>query len=258
MRLIADNLVFGYGRGQEILRGVSFSLESGALAGILGPNGSGKTTLLKLLTGAARPASGAVLLDGQPVGSLSARALAQKMALVPQRSEVSFDFTALDVVLMGRQPHLRRFQSESAEDVAIARAAMERLGLSELSARRVSQLSGGEWQRVILARALCQKAGILLLDEPVSSLDIRHQIDTLRLVRELVRKEGVACACVLHDISLAAHYCDVLCVLHEGRVYASGAPGDVVTSKMLREVYGIAAAVTRDADGRPRVEPAYE
>ena len=258
MHLIADKVSFGYGRDAEILHNVSLRARSGLLIGILGPNGSGKTTLLRLLTGAERPQSGSVLLDGTPISALRPRLLAQRMALVPQRAATSSDFTALDVVLMGRQPHLGRFQSESASDIAAARAAMERLGILELAERRVTGLSGGEWQRVTIARALCQEAEILLLDEPVSSLDIRHQIETLRLLRSLAHERGVACVCVLHDVNLAAHFCDELTVLYGGRVFASGRPGQVVTPELLRAVYGIGAAVEVDESGLPRIAPFYE
>ena len=258
MHLLANDISFGYSKEQQVLKNVSISLKPGVLTGILGPNGSGKSTLLKLVTGEIKPDSGSITLDGEPISSFGARALALKMALVPQRSHVTFDFTALDVVLMGRHPHLKRFQSERPEDIQKARGAMERLGVLHLAERRISMLSGGEWQRVTIARALCQEAGILLLDEPVSSLDIRHQIEALRLVRDLAHTDSVACACVLHDISLAAHFCDELCALHDGRVYSYGAPDKVVTPEMLRDVYGIAAGVGLDASGRPRVEPDYD
>ena len=135
---------------------------------------------------------------------------------------------------------------------------MRRLGVLHLAKRSISELSGGELQRVTIARALCQEARILLLDEPVSSLDIRHQIDTLRLIRTLVRENGVTCICVLHDINLAAHFCDRLCVLSEGRIAALGHPAAVVTPQLLFAVYGIRANVVLDADDRPRIEPRYD
>ena len=257
MLLTVKHVSYGYNPERRVLKNVSASFRGGVLTGILGPNGSGKTTLLRLLTGAIAPNAGTIALGGRSVAKIPPRKLARQMSLVAQRPEATFDFTALDVVLMGRQPHLHRFQSESPEDIRIARRAMKRLGVLSLAGRRISELSGGEWQRVVIARALCQEARVLLLDEPVSSLDLKHQIDVLRLVRDLAHRDGVACVCVLHDINLAAHYCDRLYLLHRGRIIARGAPEKVISPELLQRVYGIDAAVRIDGSGRPRIEPDY-
>lgn len=257
LQLSVRGVNYAYNKEKPVLRGIDAEFSSGRLTGLLGPNGSGKTTLLRLLTGGIKPDQGEILLNGASIATLRPRELARKMALVPQRAEIAFDYTALDVVLMGRQPFLSRFQRESEADIELARQAMRRFDVLPLSERRASELSGGEWQRVCLARAICQGAGVLLLDEPVSSLDIRHQIDTLRLLNRLAREEGVCCVCVLHDLNLAAHFCDELYVLHAGSVYAAGSPEKILTASLAEKVYGIEARVARDAAGRIRLDPTY-
>ncbi|NLD58481.1 MAG: ABC transporter ATP-binding protein [Clostridiales bacterium] len=252
MILRAEELRFAFPGGAELIRGVTLCCAPGELLALLGPNGSGKTTLVRLLTGGLRPSSGRATLDGRPIASLSPRRLARAVALVPQSSAPPEGFTALDVVLMGRHPHLPRFAREGARDIEIARASMERTGVGGLADRPARTLSGGEWQRVLIARALCQEPRVLLLDEPVANLDIRYQLEVLRLLAALARG-GLAVVAVMHDVNLAARFSDRLAVLKDGRLLASGAPREVMTEALLADAYGVSGRVFPGA--YPRFEP---
>ncbi len=252
MTLRVENIVFGYPGREKTLAGVTLAAHSGEVLGLLGPNGSGKTTLLRLMSGSLLPQSGQVVLEGRPVSSLRPRALARTLALVPQSASPPEGFTALDVVLMGRHAHIPRFGREGEADLAAAERAMRRTGVEALAERGAQSLSGGEWQRVLIARALAQEAEFLLLDEPVSNLDIRYQLEILRLLRALSR-EGHAIVLVMHDINLAARFCDRLAVLCGGALRAEGAPEDVLTPALLQEVYGVPGTVSHLP--YPRFEP---
>lgn len=245
MMLAVRNIEFGYAGSERTLSGISLEAHGGEVLGLLGPNGSGKSTLLKLMCGMLKPQAGDVLLNGAPVHALRPRALARALSLVPQSATPPEGFTALDVVLMGRHAYIPRLGRESSRDVEIARESMERTGVEALSEREARALSGGEWQRVLIARALAQEAGVLLLDEPVANLDIRYQLEILRLLRALAA-EGRAVVLVMHDIDLAARFCDRLAVLRKGRLCADGAPADVLTPALLSAVYGVSGAVKRD------------
>ncbi len=245
MMLTVQNIEFGYPGRDRTLTGVSLEARGGEVLGLLGPNGSGKSTLIRLMCGALRPQAGDVLLNNAPVHALRPRALARALSLVPQSATPPEGFTALDVVLMGRHAYIPRLGRESGRDIEIAREAMRRTGVEAHSEREARSLSGGEWQRVLIARALAQEAGVLLLDEPVANLDIRYQLEILRLLRTLAG-EGRAVVLVMHDIDLAARFCDRLAVLSRGRLRADGAPADVLTPALLSEVYGVSGAVKRD------------
>ncbi len=234
--LEAREIEFGYRPSQLVLRGVSLALGAGELVGLIGPNGSGKSTLLRVLSGVVRPRAGEVLLYGRCLHELSPREIARSIAVVPQDTHVEFPFSVLEVVLMGRSPYLAGFSFEDAEDLARARAAMERTGVAHLAHRTIQELSGGERQRVMLARALAQDTPILLLDEPAAFLDLRHVVEMYDLLRELLG-EGKSVLTVLHDLNLAAQYCDRVVLLDEGAVYCAGPPGDVLTYRAITEVY---------------------
>jgi len=240
--------------GHRILEDVSLRVARGEVVGLLGRNGAGKTTLLRVASRALLPDRGRVEIAGQDVHRLSRRALARLVATVPQDMHVPFPYRAGEIVLMGRTPHQGLFGFESAHDVELAHAALERVGIVNLADRRIDTLSGGERQLVLFARALTQDPGWLLLDEPTAFLDLRHRIDVLRVVRDFAAQGGGALV-VSHDLGLAARICDRLVVLAGGRVHAEGTPADVLTPAVLREAFGMQAHILSAPDGSPVVVP---
>ena len=240
-----------------VLADFTLSLRAGDFVGVIGPNGSGKSTLVRALSRALQPAGGVVLLDGRDLyRDLGARDLARTVGVVPQETAISLDFTVREVVRMGRAPHLPRrpFAAETAQDESIVTQSLEQAGVGTLAERAVTTLSGGERQRVLVARALAQQPAVLLLDEPTAHLDLRHQSEILTLARDLARDQGKAVLAVLHDLNLAAAYCDRLILLHGGRIAAEGPPDQVLTAGSLQTVYGARAWVRRHpATGRPLV-----
>jgi iron complex transport system ATP-binding protein len=228
----------------------------GEVLGLVGPNGSGKTTLIRAVTGAVRPVSGEVRLLGEDSSRLSQRERALRAAVVPQEPLLPDAFSALEIVLMGRTPHLRLLQNEGASDLAAAERAMRATGTWEFADRPAGELSGGERQRVVVARALAQEAPLLLLDEPTAHLDLGHQAGVLELVRGVCREEGRAVLAVVHDLTLAARYCDRLVLLSVGRVAAEGSAEDVLRSGLLTAAYGAPVEVfPHPRTGRPVVTP---
>jgi iron complex transport system ATP-binding protein len=249
MSLTAHLVAYAYhhrsgARADFALRDVSLVVPRGSLAGLLGPNGCGKTTLLKLLSGVLVPDGGTVSLDGRPLAAMSRRQIARRVAVVPQETHPAFDFTAMEMVLMGRHPHLGAFRLEGPEDFAIARDALAATGTAHLAERPYMTLSGGEKQRVVIASALAQSPDVLLLDEPTASLDLRFQIEVASLLRRLNRDRGVTMVLATHDLNLAAAICDTLVLLREGQVIAQGATSDVLTPAMVQHLYGVEADVT--------------
>jgi iron complex transport system ATP-binding protein len=241
------------------LTGLTGELRTGEIVGLVGPNGSGKTTVVRAVTGTVRLASGTLTVDGEDVAGLSAAALARRIAVVPQTPVLPERFSVLDCVLMGRTPHLRLLENESASDLAIARQAMVATNIWAIGDRLIGEISGGERQRVVIARALAQQTPVLLLDEPTAHLDIGHQAAVLEMARDLRTRDGKAVLAIVHDLTLAAQYCDRLIMLHRGEVVAQGAPEDVVTPEVLREVYGTRAAVFPHPEtGRPVVAPSVK
>ncbi|MET9295670.1 ABC transporter ATP-binding protein [Streptomyces sp. NPDC003077] len=231
--------------GRLILDGVSLTPPPGATVGLLGPNGSGKSTLLRLLAGVLAPASGAVTLDGTPLHRVRRRTVARRIAVVEQHAVTQVELSVRDVVRLGRIPHRRAWAPATPQDDEAVADALERTNLTALADRSWHTLSGGERQRVQIARALAQQPDELLLDEPTNHLDVQHQLDLLALVAALPVTTVVA----LHDLNLAAMFCDRLVVLHAGRVVAAGTPAEVITEDLLAEVYGVRAVVTRDGEG---------
>lgn len=234
--LAAQGVRFAYPGQDPAIDGVSLELRQGEMLGLIGPNGSGKSTLLRLLSGWLRTQAGEVLLWGVPLRRLTPRDIATHISVVPQETHVEFPFSVMELVLMGRAPYLAGFTFETAADVARAQAAMERVGVAHLAARTIQELSGGERQRVVLARALAQDTPILLLDEPGTFLDLHRVTDIYDLLGDLTA-EGRSVVTVLHDLNLAALYCDRLVLLHRGRVYHSGTPAEVITYRNITEVF---------------------
>jgi iron complex transport system ATP-binding protein len=222
-----------------VLRQVSLRVEPGEVLAVVGPNGVGKSTLIKAASGALPPLSGEVRINGQDLRSLRPAARARLVSVVPQATDLPGSFLALDVVLMGRTPYLRWLENEGALDQEAAQLAMQRTELAELAERPVGELSGGEQQRVLIARALAQQAPVMLLDEPTAHLDLRHQDQVLRLVRELARERSLAVLLALHDLNLVARFADRVALLSNGGVRALGKPEEVLTPDGLAEVYGM-------------------
>jgi iron complex transport system ATP-binding protein len=242
--LSCTDLKFAYRPGApRVVDGVSLSVARGDLVGILGPNGSGKTTLLKLLAGTLVPSSGHVQLEDQPLAARSRRDLARRIAFVPQETFAPFDFSVLDIVLMGRFPHLGLFALEGPADLAIARQALEATGTASFESRSFSTLSGGEKQRVVIASALAQSPELLLLDEPTASLDLGHQLDVQVLLRGLNRDHAVTMVLSTHDLNFAAGLCRHLVLIRNGRVLASGPTDTVLTPATVKQLYGVDADV---------------
>ncbi|MFE5537344.1 ABC transporter ATP-binding protein [Streptomyces sp. NPDC056492] len=226
--------------GHTLLHGVDLTARPGETVGVVGPNGSGKTTLLRCVYGALRPTAGRVLLDGVDAAGLGAKDRARRVAVVPQDAAGTFGLTVREVVAMGRSPHKRFWEQDGPDDVRRVTEALRTVGAGGFADRRYDGLSGGERQRALVARALVQDPGLLALDEPTNHLDIRYQLEILGLVRAL----PATALLVLHDLNLAASYCDRLYVLSDGRVAASGTPAQVLTEDLLAEVYGVRTRIT--------------
>lgn len=242
--LSAEDVSFRYAPdGPLVVNGVGVQLAAGALVGILGPNGSGKTTLLRLLSGTRRPSAGRVMLGDQPLDRLSRRDVARRIAVVPQETELAFEYSAIEIVLMGRHPHLGVFTMEGPEDIRIAREALAATGTTDLADRPFHELSGGEKQRIVIAAALAQSAALLLLDEPTASLDLGYQLEVSSLLLRLNQDHGVTMAISTHDLNLAASICRELILMRDGKVLASGPTDTVLTPENVRRLYDVEADV---------------
>lgn len=238
---------FGYADRAEFLGPIDVSAAGGACWAIVGPNGAGKSTLLRLLAGLRRPSAGAIMMDGVSLTGMSPRQRARRIAFVPQQSPVDPLLTARDVVLMGRYPHRGFSLFESPDDRRIAEAAMRATQTDMLADRRLATLSGGEAQRVHVAAALAQRPCMLLLDEPTTSLDLKHQVGTFRILADLARRGGLLVMVVTHDVNLAARFCTHVVLLSDGKQVATGPPADVITPDVLEPVYGVTMMTLSDA-----------
>ena len=237
-------------QGHEIVRGVDLEVAEGECVGIIGPNGSGKSSLLRCVCRMRRPDAGTVLLDGDDVWRMQAAELARRAATLPQEMPGRLEFTVREIVSMGRYPHKRALERENGDDRRLVAEALEAVGLADRAERLFASLSGGEKQRALIGRAIAQGAGLLILDEPTNHLDIHYQLEIMEVIRGL----GRSCLMVMHDLNLAAQYCDRLYVLAEGRVAAEGAPAQVFTPDLVRRVYRVEARISPDPDtGRPRI-----
>ncbi|MEJ2157410.1 MAG: ABC transporter ATP-binding protein [Desulfobacteraceae bacterium] len=240
--------------GRPVLQDVAFEVEAGQFFIIIGPNGSGKTTLLKLMVGLLPLRSGRIDLLSREIGGYTARNLARRIAYVPQSAPVEFPFSVTQVVLMGRAPHLGLLGFEGEQDLEIARSAMSITGVDHLAGRRLDQLSGGEQQRVFIARAICQQPEILLLDEPTAALDLSHQVRLMDLLERLKKEQNVTIVMVSHDLNMAGMYADRLLLLSQGCVARLGTPRQVIDFELLEKVYGCTLLVDESPLGKyPRV-----
>jgi iron complex transport system ATP-binding protein len=245
----------GYHYGQEwSLKGINLSLRAGEIVGILGPNGSGKSTLLKIMDGLIKPMEGEIIIGGKPFHDIKRSDFARQAAMVAQENHFRFSFSAIEVALMGRFPHLKRLQFEGRRDMEIAFNALKATHTLHLADRSIHDLSEGEKQRVFIARALAQEPRIILLDEPTSFLDLKFKREIFLLISTLCREKELSVVLVSHDIDLAAHYCHRVIMLKNGRVYAEGSPDDVVTAENIEGVYDCPVTVDMNPiSGRPRV-----
>ncbi|HWJ54936.1 MAG TPA: ABC transporter ATP-binding protein [Vicinamibacterales bacterium] len=261
--LQVSDVWFGYDERRPALKGVTVAIRPDAVVGILGPNGSGKTTLLRVLTGTRRPQRGSVTLDGAPLSTTRRAALARKVAVVPQETQLAFDYTVAEVAMMGRYPHLAAFEVEGPADVAAVDEALASTGTLALKDRLFATLSGGEKQRVVIAAALAQigsfraktdaadaESRFLLLDEPTASLDLAYQLEIGALLARLHAERRAGIVISTHDIGLAGTLCDTLVLLRDGAIVAAGPTDQVLTPDYLRAVYGVDTEITRHASGQ--------
>jgi iron complex transport system ATP-binding protein len=247
------NVTLGYSH-QPVLRDITLKASPGEMVGLIGPNGSGKSTVIKALSRVMQPDSGKITVNGRDIVTIPRRELACMVGVVPQLPLLPSTFTAFEIVLMGRNPHLGLFQAESRRDMALAREAMQKTGTDPLANRYVNELSGGEIQCVLIARVLVQETGAILLDEPTANLDIGRQVEILDLMKNLCAANKLTVMAAVHDLNLAAQYCDRVILIHEGHIHAEGTPQEVITETNMRQVYGAENCVyTHPANGLPTV-----
>ncbi|MDQ1253034.1 MAG: cobalamin transport system ATP-binding protein [Euryarchaeota archaeon] len=241
----------------EILRKVSASAGQGMFVGIIGPNGSGKSTFIRCMSRTLQPVAGKVIIAGKEIREYSHKELAKLLGFVPQESTRTFDFVVNDILMMGRYPHQKLLRPPGPQDREACKKAMELTGISHLSERSISTLSGGEWQRVLIARTLAQETSLLLLDEPISQLDVNHQIEILTVLHNLTR-QGSTVICVIHDLNLASQYCDEIIMLDQGTVFTIGTPHNVITPENIRAVFGLDVMIrTHPVTGKLYLIPIY-
>ncbi len=251
----AKNLSYAYD-GSTVLKNLSFTVNTGEFFIVIGPNGSGKTTLMKIIAGFIKSRGGELEIKGRPIKTIKRKMLARQIAFVPQQVPTDFPFAVEDVVLFGRSPHLGTFGLESRKDILLAQQAMKFTEVSHLARRRLNQLSGGESQRVFIARAICQDPDIIVLDEPTASLDIAHQLRIMDMMEKMKKEKNITVIMVSHDVNLAAMYADKLMLINAGQQVRVGPPGEVLTYKTLESVYGCPLLVDENPlDKLPRVTP---
>ncbi len=251
----ANNLRCSLG-GREIILGVDFTVEKGKFYSIIGPNGSGKTTLLRTIVASLEPESGDLFINNIPIEHLKGKELAKKLAYVSQNTNSDVDFNVLDYVLMGRYPYLGMFQSEGDKDLEYAQKSMELTNTWYLREKKLNEISGGERQRVVVARALTQDTPIILLDEPISQLDIHHQIELMDTLSNMVEMRRITIVAVLHDLNIASQYSDYIMLLNDGKLVKNGKPEEVLTKEVILEVYNMEVQVLQNPEtGKPLIIP---
>jgi len=248
--LKVNNISFKYRSGVEAVSHVSFSVKRGDFIVILGPNGSGKTTLLRLISGVLKPSEGQVLLQDTPINTLRRKDIARKIAFVPQHIRTDFPFTVQEIVLMGRFSYLGGIGVEKKEDIAVSQSAMEMTGILHLGDRMIHQLSGGELQRTFIAQAITAQPEVLILDEPVSSLDIKYKVQILDLISNLNSQNNITVIVTLHDLNLTSRYAKSVLLLNRGSLWAEGNPESVLIPEKIRDVYDIDMNIIRSEDGK--------
>ena len=254
-KLEMQNVTLGYGH-KVVVKDITLQMKPGEMLGFVGPNGCGKSTIIKALSRVISPYSGRILLDGKNISTISRRDLSRLLGVVPQMPLLPSAFTAFEVVLMGRNPHLGLFQYEGPKDMAITWRAMAKTSVQHLAERRIGELSGGEIQCVVIARVLAQETEVILLDEPTANLDIGRQVEILDVIKGMCRENGLIVIAALHDLNLAAQYCSRLVLINNGRIHAEGTPTEVITDDNIKEVYGAGSYVySHPLSGLPAVLP---
>ena len=252
VKLKIKDVSFSYG-SVKALENVSLTLKDGEILSVIGPNGSGKTTLLRCINGLLKAETGVVMVDDIDIRRLSRIEIAKLMGMVPQLEDRRFPITVFDAILVGRRPYMG--WKPSLKDLEIVSGILESLGLKELALRSLSELSGGEFRKTLIARALAQEPKVLLLDEPTNHLDLKHQVEVLNLLRKQVRSKGLCAVMAMHDLNLAIRYSDKILMLNHGKVYAAGTL-DIITQENIKTVYGVEVELFRDRHGRILVSPA--
>jgi len=246
MSIQMKNLEFSYS-DEKTLNGLSAHLKKGEFISILGPNGTGKSTLIKCINGLLKPQKGCLSINGCDISGMKHREIAKIMSYVPQSSSSLFNLSVLDMVLLGRCSHAS--WRSGKKDCLKAIEALEYLNIESLAMRSFNELSGGQQQKVVIARALAQETEIIVLDEPISNLDIRHQIEVMEIIRELVDKKAITAICIVHDLNIASRYSDKVVIMNKGQAVAEGKPADVLTKEVIGEVYGVEVGMTHVDDG---------
>lgn len=248
MNITAENIKFNV-KNNQILKGVSIDCKNKEFIGIIGPNGSGKSTLLKCIYRTLKPTNGCIMLGDKSITSMSIKESAKKLAVVAQHNHYNFDFSVSEVVMMGRSPHKKSLESDTSEDHKIVKESLEKVGMYNLKDRSFSTLSGGEQQRVILARALAQKTECLILDEPTNHLDIKYQLSLLNIVKD----SNLTIISAIHDLNIAAMYCDRLFVMKNGEIVGTGKPKELLTKEFIKEIYDIDVEIIEDSNGNMHI-----
>ena len=248
MVLDISSLSFNFG-SKNILADIDLSIKNNGIVGIIGPNGSGKSTLLKCIYRVLKPKTGTIFIDGKNINDYQFKETAKKMAVVAQHNDTHFDFNVLEMVLIGRSPHKKFMERDSAEDIELAYKSLEQVNMKDFADRNFSSLSGGEKQRIILARALVQNTDCLILDEPTNHLDIKHQLHFMSLAKDL----KITVISAIHDLNIAAMYCDKIYALKEGQIIASGSVYEVITEEVIKTLYDIEAKIIYDEEKKPHV-----
>ena len=248
MVLDISSLSFNFG-SKNILADIDLSIKNNGIVGIIGPNGSGKSTLLKCIYRVLKPKTGTIFIDGKNINDYQFKETAKKMAVVAQHNDTHFDFNVLEMVLIGRSPHKKFMERDSAEDIELAYKSLEQVNMKDFADRNFSSLSGGEKQRIILARALVQNTDCLILDEPTNHLDIKHQLHFMSLAKDL----KITVISAIHDLNIAAMYCDKIYALKEGQIIASGSVNEVITEEVIKTLYDVEAKIIYDEEKKPHV-----
>jgi iron complex transport system ATP-binding protein len=244
IKLAINGVTFSYG-SRTALSDATIAIEAGELGGLVGPNGSGKSTLLKCINRILNPKCGTIMIEGEDIGAASLKEIARRVGYVPQSAHSIFPSTVFDAILLGRRPYVT--WGISGRDKQIVLETISLLGIEDLAMRRFTELSGGERQKVLIARALAQEPQVILLDEPTSNLDIRYQLEVLEVIRKLVTEKKITAVMAVHDLNLAARYADKIICLYKGRIYNVGLPTEVITAETIRTVYGVEAVINGDS-----------